>query len=83
MRRIATLGLLLLGAGCTSDPQVYVGQGGDRLYLAWGSPVETERLPGGEQRLVFLRSDQCLTTFILAFDGTVKSATSRGDGCAH
>jgi|PlaIllAssembly_1097288.scaffolds.fasta_scaffold3836479_1 hypothetical protein len=80
MRRIAPLGLLLLAAACTTDPQQYIGESGDRLYLAWGSPVATERLPGGEQRLVFLR-DQCLTSFVLAYNGVVKSASNRGGGC--
>jgi len=83
MRRIAPLGLLLLAAACTTDAQHYIGQGGDRLYLAWGSPIETERLPGGEQRLVFLRTDQCLSTFILDYAGVVKSASQRGTGCAY
>jgi hypothetical protein len=80
MRRIAPLGLLLLAAACTTDPQHYVGQGGDRLYLAWGPPVATERLPRGEQRVVFLR-DQCLTSFVLSDNGVVKSASNRGGGC--
>jgi len=83
MRRIVPLCLLLLAGACSYNPQTYVGQGGDRVYLAWGSPVETERLPGGEQRLVFLRSDQCLTTFILDYAGTVKSASQRGAGCGY
>ena len=42
--------------------------------------MATERLPGGEQRLEFLR-DQCLTSFVLAYNGVVKSASNRGGGC--
>jgi hypothetical protein len=82
MRRFVPVVLLLSLAGCTTAIPPYVGRGGQELFLAWGSPVQTSRIPGGGQEVTFLR-DNCLTTFVMDDAGVVRSGSARGDGCTR
>jgi|GEM_PF-7025201 len=80
MRPVIAIGLLVTLGACASTVPPYIGRGGNQLFLAWGSPERTVRMPDGGNAVTFLRPG-CETTFVMDYAGVVRSGSQRGDGC--